>query len=99
MASLSLVSLDNNVTLQVRQEGAGIPVLLVHGFPLDHQMWDEQFAVLGKSFRLIAPDLRGFGKSTVTPGTMRMEDYAHDLAKLLDALRINEPIVLCGLSD
>src|SRR5262245_39173754 len=74
------------------------PLLLVHGFPLDHSMWKYQLADLADAARIIAPDLRGFGRSGVTPGTVSMERYADDLAALLDALKIAEKIVFCGLS-
>src|SRR5437588_1423727 len=86
-----------------------LPVLLlVHGFPLDHTMWKYQLDGLADVARVIAPDLRGFGRSGVTPGTVSpdtlspdtvsMERYADDLAGLLDALKIGEKIVFCGLS-
>src|SRR5437870_490718 len=72
-------------------------LLLVHGFPLDHTMWRYQLEGLSDAARIIAPDLRGFGRSGVTPGTVSMERYADDLAALLDALKIREKIVFCGL--
>jgi 3-oxoadipate enol-lactonase len=80
--------------------GHGQPVLFVHGFPLDHTMWTAQIDVLSGQYRVIAPDLRGFGRSAgVLPDrTMTMEHFADDLAGLLDALDIREPIVYCGLS-
>jgi len=80
--------------------GLGTPLLLVHGFPLDHTMWNAQIDVLPDSegCRVIAPDLRGFGQSQASEGTVTMEDMADDMAALLDALEIDEPIVLCGLS-
>lgn len=83
-------------------EGQGVPVLLVHGFPLDHSMWDSQIAALSKSARVIAPDLRGFGQSSLAAGDgergVSMEAYADDLAELLVAIGVNEPIVLAGFS-
>lgn len=85
-------------TLSVEDIGQGPPILFVHGFPLDHTMWREQIADLSRDFRCIAPDLRGFGQSTVTEGKVTMEQFADDLAVLLDALAITEPVVLCGLS-
>lgn len=85
-------------TLSVSDVGQGAPILFVHGFPLDHTMWREQVADLSRDHRCIAPDLRGFGKSTVTEGKVTMEQFADDLAALLDALTITEPVVLCGLS-
>ena len=88
----------NDVELAYRDEGAGRPLVLVHGFPLDHSMWDAQIAALAKRRRVIAPDLRGFGGSGVSYGPVAMRQFAADLAGLLDALAIREPIVLCGLS-
>lgn len=87
-------------TLNVADEGQGLAILFVHGFPLDHTMWRHQLADLARDYRCIAPDLRGFGKSTVTEGLVTMEQYADDLAALLDALGVSatEPVVLCGLS-
>ena len=88
----------NNVPLFVRQQGHGPVLLLVHGFPLDHRMWLGQLEGLSRSYRVIAPDLRGFGKSGVTEGTVTMSDMADDLAALLDEMDIRLPICLCGLS-
>ena len=83
-------------------EGSGTPLLLVHGFPLDHTMWDAQLAVLSRQARVIAPDLRGFGQTPLALGDaergIAMEAYADDLAELLDSLSIREPSVLAGFS-
>lgn len=86
------------IQLNVVDQGAGQPLLLVHGFPLNHAMWQAQIDELSRDFRVIAPDLRGFGESEVTRGTVTMQQYADDLAKLLEALDITEPVVFCGLS-
>lgn len=104
-----------------------MPLLLVHGFPLDHTMWAEQIDAFSKQYRVIAPDLRGFGGEKGDKSNLRkapsgpsqkiglipffaaggkdnasprvtMEQFADDLAALLDALEIREPVVLCGLS-
>jgi pimeloyl-ACP methyl ester carboxylesterase len=83
-------------------EGTGPPVLLVHGFPLDHTMWEAQVAELRNRVRVIAPDLRGFGQTPLAPGDAQrgasMEAYADDLAELLDSIGIGEPVVLVGFS-
>lgn len=87
------------VTLHTVELGQGRPVLLVHGFPLSHRMWAEQLEPLAARYRVIAPDLRGFGASDVSPpGTVRMEQMADDLAHLLDALGVAGPVTLVGLS-
>lgn len=80
------------------EAGKGTPLLLVHGFPLDHTMWQGQIDGLADRYRVIAPDLRGFGKSGVTPGLVTMQRMADDLVELLGAMQLNEPVVFCGLS-
>ena len=82
----------------VRDAGSGQCVLFVHGFPLDGSMWQFQIERLQNRQRVIIPDLRGFGLSGVTSGSVSMRQYADDVAAILDQLRVNEPIVLCGLS-
>jgi 3-oxoadipate enol-lactonase len=84
--------------------GTGGPFLLVHGFPLDHTMWNAQIEALSERSRVVAPDLRGFGNSplgSVDPERgISMERYADDLAELLDALKIgtDNPVILVGFS-
>jgi 3-oxoadipate enol-lactonase len=85
--------------LRVAQRGSGRPLLLVHGFPLDHSMWNGQLEGLSSSCRVIAPDLRGFGGSGGEgEPVLRMEQFADDLARLLDAMKIEQPVTFCGLS-
>jgi pimeloyl-ACP methyl ester carboxylesterase len=88
----------HEIDLHYVERGRGLPLVLVHGFPLDHTMWHGQLDALSDRYHVIAPDLRGFGKSGVTPGLATMPLMADDLARLLDGLAIREPIALCGLS-
>jgi pimeloyl-ACP methyl ester carboxylesterase len=88
----------NNEPFNVVDCGSGPALLFVHGFPLDHSMWNEQIDEFAASYRVIAPDLRGFGGSVVTPGKVTMEQHADDLAAILNALEIEKPVVFCGLS-
>ncbi|MFQ5734978.1 MAG: alpha/beta fold hydrolase [Planctomycetaceae bacterium] len=93
------IATPDGQALHVVDRGAGTPILLVHGFPLDHTMWRGQIDDLSQTFRVIAPDLRGFGESGVAEtDTLTMDRHANDLHALLDALNITEPVVLCGLS-
>ena len=80
-----------------RGQAHATALLLVHGFPLDHRMWVAQLRGLSTQARVIAPDLRGFGRSEVTPGPLTMEQQADDLAALLDHLGI-ERATVAGLS-
>jgi 3-oxoadipate enol-lactonase len=73
------------------------PIILIHGFPFNHEMWDPQIEALQKRFRVIAYDLRGHGKSGVGDGQYTLEFFVDDLLGLLDHLKI-ERAVLCGLS-
>ncbi|MBV8074464.1 MAG: alpha/beta fold hydrolase, partial [Candidatus Eremiobacteraeota bacterium] len=83
-------------TLAYADAGSGTPLVLIHGFPLDHSIWDEVGAALERHGRIVRPDLRGLGASTVTPaGTTLMETLASDVAALLDALGI-ERATLAG---
>lgn len=80
------------------QGAAGPPLLLLHGFPLDHRMWRDQIDALSARSRVVAPDLRGFGRTELGSGAVTMERMADDLAGLLDELNITEPVVLAGFS-
>lgn len=87
-----------NLEFGVVDQGQGSPIVFVHGFPLNHAMWNSQIPIFAERHRLIVPDLRGFGDSVDTEGTVSMEDFADDLAAILDDLAVREPVVLCGLS-
>jgi len=82
--------------LAVQTAGSGLPVLLLHGFPLDHRMWAGQ-EPLAEHVRLIVPDCRGFGGSD-DPGPQSIAQLADDAVALLDALHVAGPAVVCGLS-
>jgi pimeloyl-ACP methyl ester carboxylesterase len=87
-----------DVELNVYDDGSGDPLLFVHGFPLNHTMWQQQLKVFAESNRVIAPDLRGFGESDAVAGPLSMEQFAEDLNDLLDTLGVEQPICYCGLS-
>ncbi|MFH8985784.1 alpha/beta fold hydrolase [Streptomyces varsoviensis] len=88
----------NGITVGYDDEGGGAPLLLVHGHPFDRSMWAPQVAAFaGPSRRVIAPDLRGYGASSVVPGVTPLSVFAEDLAALLDHLGI-DGAVIGGLS-
>jgi pimeloyl-ACP methyl ester carboxylesterase len=92
--------------------GSGPPLVLLHGFPLDGTMWADVAEILSQQWRVIIPDLRGFGQSPwppeqspqsgddVTSGkvTWSVAAMAADVEALLAELKIDGPIVLAGLS-
>lgn len=93
---------DFNMSFEER--GSGLPLLLIHGYPLDRTLWQPQLEALSGHARLLALDLRGHGNSSSPswdapeshPHTMEM--LAGDCAAFLDAIGVDTPIVLCGLS-
>ncbi|AOS63314.1 putative hydrolase or acyltransferase of alpha/beta superfamily [Actinoalloteichus hymeniacidonis] len=96
-SAMHTVSHDGT-TIAYRDIGSGTPVLLVHGHPFDGSMWRPQIEQLAEAgHRVIVPDLRGYGRSSVAPGSTTMEDFAADLAELLDRLDIDR-VLLGGLS-
>ncbi len=76
--------------------GSGTPLVLLHGFPLDRTVWDEQLPAL-RGTRAIRIDLRGCGESEPSDGPALMEMLAADVAGVLDALQV-ERAALAGHS-
>ena len=89
---------SHETDLALVDHGDGHPLLLVHGFPLDHSMWKHQIADLSADYRILAIDLPGFGKSPSLASPVTIVDYADAIAALLDGLEIDQPITFCGLS-
>src|SRR6059036_2121988 len=87
----------SGVELAVRDEGAGPPVLLLHGFPDSSALWRHQIpALTAAGFRVVAPDLRGFGASEkpAEVGAYRVGRSVADMVALLDALDIAQARVV-----
>ncbi len=78
----------NTVELYYEERGQGLPVVLLHGFPFDHTIWQAQQGALSSSARVITPDLRGHGQSPATEGDYTMDLLANDVLALLDRLDV-----------
>lgn len=84
----------DKTTLAYDDNGSGQPLLLIHGFPLNRTMWRPQIEALTKAgYRVITPDLRGFGESRLTSATVSMRSYADDIVALMDHLRLSQAVV------
>ena len=84
----------NGIRLAFDDTGTGMPILLIHGFPLCRRMWQPQLRKLAEAgFRVIAPDLRGFGESDAVDGPYTMDQFADDVVALLDHLEIEKAVV------
>ena len=80
-----------------RQAGAGPPVVLLHGFLCDSRSWRTQLEGLSDAFSVIAWDAPGAGASSDPPETFTITDWAHVLARFLDAVKVG-PAHFVGLS-
>lgn len=89
----------NGITAAYDSAGDGDAVLvLIHGHPFNRSMWRPQIAALPASgWRVIAPDLRGYGETTIVPGTTTLDVFARDIVGLVDALGVGR-FVAVGLS-
>lgn len=90
----------NGITVgyTVRGPADGLPVVLVHGHPFNRSMWAPQAVELAREgYRVITPDLRGYGASDVVPGVTAFDVFARDVAALMDHLDVRQA-VLGGLS-
>jgi 3-oxoadipate enol-lactonase len=83
----------NGVQLAYDRRGKGTPLVLLHGFPVDHHLWNEILPLLEDTFDMILPDLRGFGESTTLDSFYTLEDFASDIAGLLDHLGIQKAAI------
>lgn len=88
--------LEGGLELAYDDVGTGVPLLFIHGWPHNRTLWAAQLSALPTRARCLAPDLRGFGDSSVS-APYSIEQYADDLAALLALLGI-ERAVVCGLS-
>lgn len=95
--SVQQVECDGDVVRYHRQ-GKGSTVLLIHGFPLDHTMWEAQFAGLRERFDLIALDLPGCGGSELGSSKWSIGRLANRCHAFLNRLEITTPVAIVGLS-
>lgn len=88
----------NGIDISYDQAGEGIRTLIfIHGFPFDKSLWQTQLSHFENNYRVIAYDIRGFGKSTDNATEPSIQLFADDLLAFMDALRI-EKAIICGLS-
>ena len=97
------IEIDSHFQVEYSQSGDGAPLVFLHAFPLNHKMWQGQMEEFESNWNVLAPNARGFGNTSPFPtapseGAPSIAQMALDLNAFLDALKISEPIVLCGLS-
>lgn len=87
--------LDHNGRfIEYSDDGTGLPVVLIHGFGNDRNLWQPQIDALKSRYRFIVPDLRGFGGSCGSDGrSVSMDSYAEDIVPLLDHVDVRTAVV------
>ena len=89
---------NEDILLSYADYGEGRAVILIHGWPLSHRMWEKQIGFLvDNGFRVIAYDRRGFGESYKPWNGYNYDTFANDLAMLIDALQLSD-VSLVGFS-
>lgn len=83
----------NGIGMRIAVAGEGRPLVLLHGFPDTHEVWREQFTALSDAgYRVIAPDLRGYGGSDAPAGveSYRIDILRADVLGLFDAMQVDQ---------
>ena len=90
----------HNPLSHIESVGVGLPLVFLHGFPLDRGLWKRQVRYFGSTHRVVTVDLPGFGNASPADKQRlpNMASYAADVAAALSESGINEPLVLVGLS-
>ncbi|HYB59632.1 MAG TPA: alpha/beta hydrolase [Candidatus Acidoferrales bacterium] len=92
---MSTIKTGDGTQLYYKDWGSGQPVIFSHGWPLSADAWDAQMLFLGqKGYRVIAHDRRGHGRSEQTWDGNTMDQYADDLADLVNALDLRDMVMV-----
>ena len=95
---MNLILNINNLNLSYDDVGEGnIPIIFLHGFPFDKSMWAKQLDFFATTNRVIAIDIRGFGKSTDESTPLSIDLFSDDLMLFMNQMKISKAII-CGLS-
>jgi 3-oxoadipate enol-lactonase len=92
-----MVKIKNNPAIFTIGNPQNVPIVFVHGFPFDHNMWNNQTEELSKEYFCVSYDIRGLGESPVGDGQFTIEMFVDDVMEIISALNLNMPVI-CGLS-
>lgn len=92
---MATITTTDGTTIFYKDWGAGQPVVFSHGWPLSADAWDAQMLFIGQAgFRVVAHDRRGHGRSGQPWDGNNMDQYADDLAELIEALDLRDMIMV-----
>ena len=100
MESKELIVTANNISVCYNESGtSSVPVIFIHGFPFDKNMWNPQMKALENIARVISYDIRGYGKSTADGEKPTISFFAVDLVKFMDVPQIAKEIIFGFTAD
>jgi pimeloyl-ACP methyl ester carboxylesterase len=99
---MAMIPVEDNISIHVEDtsgNGNGKPIIFVHGWPLNHKIFEYQFMFLkNQGYRCIGLDLRGFGMSGKPWKEYNYDNFADDLQKVFNTLMLEQEFVLAGFS-
>ena len=91
----STITVADGTTIYYKDWGSGRPIVFSHGWPLNSDAWEDQMLFLAsRGYRCIAHDRRGHGRSSQPWNGNEMNQYADDLAALMDALDLKDAVLV-----
>ncbi len=87
----------NGISIFIEGDKKMTPILFIHGFPFDHNMWNQQLSKFSSDYLCITYDIRGLGDSSPGDGQYTIESFVDDLEMVMNEMNINKA-VLCGFS-
>ncbi len=91
----STITMEDGTQIYFKDWGEGQPVIFSHGWPLNADAWENQMIFLAQNgYRTIAHDRRGHGRSSQPSGGNEMNTYADDLAALIEALDLQDAVMV-----
>ena len=92
---MSFMKADDGTNIFFKDWGKGQPIVFSHGWPLSADAWDAQMLFMAENgYRVIAHDRRGHGRSEQTWHSNHLDNYADDLARLIQALDLKQAILV-----
>jgi 3-oxoadipate enol-lactonase len=92
-----MTAIKNNLSVFSNGDPANKPIIFIHGFPFDHNMWHNQINSLSSSYFCISYDIRGLGDTAAGDGQFTMEMLADDVRTVVERMNLKKP-VLASLS-
>lgn len=92
-----MIAIKNNISAYSNGDPKNYPLIFIHGFPFEHNMWHNQINSLSSGYYCISYDIRGLGESPAGDGQFTMEMFVDDLINIIEKMNLRKPVV-CGLS-